>query len=408
MTVKTHVCNAYTTVNRMQFNPMECNISDSTTENLDQYKKPFYGRRKTYGVFHTFSSSDSSTIDEYRSTNKKSSSWESNLLPKAEYCRPIRIDNDWTLMYNSPNAVGCVAAPTLNTSWLGEGKPIADITGRAEANFDREPSVELLQEDYLRLMVPPRNINMWSPPPSPIFQSSPSQIEDHISELQSVFSIPMLQLRSVVGQDTDIELFEKTFDETKDGSFLFVTTNNAKKLLLLFRKQGLEVQDIAKTRTPGVLVVLFKTHEIAKRAFTTQREIGVRMVPPKSTKRFWFKNPSPNCPVIFETTRRLTVKAGKSSSNVRIGDFLMMDAKKGRGCLVLADQMKGHRMRIVGYIGKFIDTCGRIIEQTSMSKQMVVGWISTKSYKTNQKFVLRKSMNEITDYVYSDEFQVVE
>lgn len=187
-----------------------------------------------------------------------------------------------------------------------------------------------------------------------------------------------------------------------------MTTNNVDRLQFLLRERGLEVQDIGKARTPGVLVVLFKTHESAKRAFTTQQEIGLRMVPPKFTKRYWFKNPSPNFPVVFETTRRLTVKTGKSSSNVKIGDFLMTDSKKGIGCLVLADQMKGHRIRVVGYKGKFLCTDGRIIEQKSISKRKIVGWISTQSHKINQKFVVRKSMNQIGDYVYDDRFQVVE
>jgi len=89
-------------------------------------------------------------------------------------------------------------------------------------------------------------------------------------------------MRTNVGQD---ELVEKTFDELMDGSFLFVTTNNVGELKLILRWRGLEVQDIGKTRTPGVLVVLFKRHESAKRAFTAQQEIGIRMVPPSNTKK---------------------------------------------------------------------------------------------------------------------------
>jgi len=409
MTIKTNVCNDYTRLNGTHLYPTDCSVANNTTENLDQYRKPFYGIRNTCGVFQNFPlSAESSMIDEFHSTSEVTAetSWEEELSPKYEFCRHIHSDNDWSLKYNSTDAVVCLATPTMTTSWLGVGEPTAGMPGRGENNFDRELSMDLAKEDYLRLMVP-RNINMWSPPPSPIFQSSPSQIED-LSELQSVFSIPMLQFGSIIGQDNGIELFEKTFNETTDGSFLFVTTNRADKLLVLLRERGIEVQDIGKTRTPGILVVLFKTHEFAKRAFTTQREIGIRMVPPKYTKKYWFKNPSPNFPVIFETSRRLTVKAGKSSTNEKIGDFLMMDAKKGNGCLVLADQMKGHRLRVVGYIGKFMNKYGRIIEQTSMSKQKIIGWISTKSYKNKQKFVHRRSMNKIGDYVHYDRFQVVE
>jgi len=287
MSTKTEVCNNYIRVYGTVLYHRDCGVANSTTENLDQNRKPFYGNRNTCGVFQNFPlSSESSMIDEYHSRSEKvtaETSWEVELSPKYEFSTHIRSENDWNLKYNS-TAVGCLATPTLNTSWLGVGEPTADMPGRGENNFDRELSMDLVQGDYLGLMVP-RNINMWSPPTSPIFHCSPSQTED-LCELQSVFSIPMLQLGSIVGQNNGIELFEKKFNETTDGSFLFVTTNTADKLLFLLRERGIEVQDIGKTRTPGVLVVLFKTHEFAKRAFTTQREIGIRMVPPKYTRKY--------------------------------------------------------------------------------------------------------------------------
>jgi len=305
-------------------------------------------------------------------------------------------------MYNGPDFMGCLKTPTLNTSWLEVQEPTATLAGRAKENFDRELSIDLLKEDYQR------SINMLSPPPSPLFQNSPSPVEDNFSDLQSTFSQPISQLRSIAGKYNCIELREKTFDEATDGSFLFVTTSNVEKLQLLLRERGLEVQDMGKTRRPGVLVVLFKAHKFAKRAFTTQKEIGIRMIPPNLTNRYWFRNPSPEFPVLFETTRRLTVRTGKSSSNVTIGDFLMMNAKEGRGCLVLADQSKGRRMRVVGYIGKFMCTNGRIVEQKSMLKQEYIGWISIQNRMTKEKFVLRKSMNAIEDYVYDDGFRLVD
>jgi len=409
MTIKTQVCNGYTKVDWRHFNPMERSVINSL--NLDPYGKPFYVNRNSNGDQEFFPLSAWSPLDdEYHSTSEKTlgeRSWLPELLPKTEYSNAVRSDNDWSLTYNSPGAVGPLATPTLNTSCFGVREKTALIAGKAENNSTTELSMDFEQEDCLRLIVP-RSINMWSPPPSPIFQSSPSLIDENFSDLTSGFSNSILQARSIVGQENGINLLSKTFDEKKDGSFLFVTVNNVKKLQLLLRERGLEVQDIGKTRTPDVLVVLFKTHEFAKRAFTTQKEIGIRMVPPKFTKRYWLKNPSPKFLVVFETTRRLTVKTGKSSSNVKIGDFLMMDAKKGRGCLVLADQMKGHRMRVVGYIGKFINTDGHIVEQKFMLKQNIVGWISTQSHQTGQKFVLRKSKNKIEDYVYDDGFRLFE
>jgi len=411
MTIKTHVSNGYTAVYGKHFNPMECSVINSLTENLDQHQKPIHAYKNTAEDSQFFPlSKGSSMIDEYPSTKGKitgENSWLPELLPKTEDFCAIHSHKDRRRTYNSPVYVGYLESPTLNTSYLRVGEPAPGIAGKVEASCDRELSMDLVLEDCLGLMVP-RSINMWSPPPSPIFQNSPTPIEEHFSDLQSVFSNTILQSRSIDGQDNHMDIVEKTFDETMDGSFLFVTTNNVKKLQIIFRERGLDVQDIGKTRTPGVLVVLFKTHEIAKRAFTTQREIGIAMLPPKFTKRYWFRNPSPKFPVVFETTRRLTVKTGKSSSNVKLGDFLMTDAKKGRGCLVLADQMKGHRMRVVGFIGKFMTTDGRIIEQKSMSKQVIVGWISTQSHLTRQKFVLRKSMNKVEDYVCEDGFRLLD
>jgi len=62
-------------------------------------------------------------------------------------------------MYDSPDAVGCLGVPTLNTSWYGVGETTTGIAGRVENNFDKELYMDLVDEDYLRLMVP-RSINM--------------------------------------------------------------------------------------------------------------------------------------------------------------------------------------------------------------------------------------------------------
>ena len=410
MIIKTHKCNGYTEVSGKFFDTSESSVINSEAENLDQNTEPFYAKRNTDGYSGIFPlSTGSSMIDEDYPTSENVTEeilTGAERLPKTEYYRPNGSDISWSLSDYSPGAVDFLAAPTLKTPWLELEEPNVDISRRAAENFTREPSMELLQEDCLRLTVP-RSFNMWSPPPSPIYQNSPSPMEDYLSDLQSVFPNSRSQSRSTYEQNIGIKLLQKTFDESKDGSFLFVTTNNVEKLQHLLSVRGLEVQDIGKTRNPGVLVVLFKSHEFAKRAFTTQQEIGIRMEPPNFTKRNWLKNPSPKFPVFFETTRRLTLKAGKASSNVKIGDFLMMDAKMGRGCLLLADQEKGRRLRIVGYIGKFKTINGRIIEQRSMSKGNILGWISTQSHKTKQRFVLRKSMNKISDYFYDDGFGLV-
>jgi len=204
------------------------------------------------------------------------------------------------------------------------------------------------------------------------------------------------------------DLVDSNPDDFKDGSFLFATAENAEELKETLTKEGLEIQKIWKTKTPGVLAVMFTTHEIAKQAFTRQKEIGVRLVPQSSTRRYWYKNPSPNFHVIYETTRRLTVKSGKSFSNRTVGDFLMKNARMERGCIVWADQMKGYRLRVVGFVGKFVKADGRVIvcnKPPSSDERNVIGWVSTQCNVTKTKFVLRLSGNQIADYLYTRAYE---
>jgi len=204
------------------------------------------------------------------------------------------------------------------------------------------------------------------------------------------------------------ELVDSNPDDFKDGSFLFATAENANELKGTLTKEGLEIRNIWKTKTPGVLAVMFTTHEIAKQAFTRQKEIGVRLWPQSSTRRYWYKNPSPNFHVIFETTRRLTVKSGKSFSNKSVGDFLMKNARMERGCIIWADQMKGYRLRVVGFVGKFVRADGRVSvcnKPPSMDERKVIGWVSTQCNVTKTKFVLRLSGNQIADYLYTRAYE---
>jgi len=404
MTISDSICNGYSPVYGKHFAGSKCSIAQSLTKNLDQHRKPFFANRRTVGARQFFSSPTRLLInDEYSASNEMMSvnpSWEAKIIQNIIYSRPTVSDIDWSLTC-SPDAGGYFTASPLDLSLLELEKQADGIGSRTEdLSYTRELSLEFIPDEY-RSAITSRSTDMWSLPLSPILQNTPSPV-DSFSDLQSVLS------NSMVWAEQRSELVEKVFDEVTDGSFLFVKTNNVLKLKEILRGRGLEVQDIGKTRTRGVLVVLFKSHEFAKRAFTLQKEIGLRMEPPSYTKRYWFKNPSPNFHVVFETTRRLTVKSGKSSSNVKIGDFLMMDARNGVGCIVWGDQMKGHRMRVVNYVGKFMQTDGRIVEKKSLSEPKIVGWISTQCHKTKEKLVLRKSMNKIQDYIYDDGMQAVE
>jgi len=386
MASKASVFNGYTVVYRNQ-----CHENNITKNMIDQNRIPFYTNRYAAEQSRFSFPSKSPTSDEQNSSSDVMSGetiWEPELQNEInEYFSPYGSGPGWNVRY-SHRAMGCLEAPAYITSSSEVGNQCARPT---------RLSMELTTDEYPRCLIP-RSRNMWSPPPSPIFQTSPSDRGETISD-QFCLPNPM-STRTNFGQADGTEIVEKKFDESMDGSFLYVTTNNVENLKRMLRERGLEARKIGKTRTPGVLVVLFKTHEDAKRAFTTQKEFRIRMVPPRSTKRYWFKNPSPKFHVIFETTRRLTVKSGKSSCNVKVGDFLMTDARMGKGCLILADQMKGRRLRVAGYIGKFRRTDGVIIEQKSFSERTVIGWISTQCHKTKEKFVLRRSMNAFEHYLF--------
>jgi len=197
-------------------------------------------------------------------------------------------------------------------------------------------------------------------------------------------------------------------DDSKDGSFLFVTftqrvDNPEQELKRILREREFTVLDVRRTKDTDVFFVLFDKHSTAKRAFTSQRDIQLRMVPPKKSKKNWFKNPAPNFHVQFETKRRLTVKKGKSTTKTNVGELLMKDAKHNQGCKIWADQLKGQRLRIVGYVGRLMLPDGSIVENTeppSKTNKSVVGWISTRCNLTRTDFVERKSGITLREYYY--------
>jgi len=80
--------------------------------------------------------------------------------------------------------------------------------------------------------------------------------------------------------------------------------------------------------------VIFAAHNNARKAFLMQREIKLRMVPPKNSSRNWLRNPSPKFLVKFETRCRLVVKKGKAECQEIVGDLLMTHYHKQKGCIV--------------------------------------------------------------------------
>jgi len=160
------------------------------------------------------------------------------------------------------------------------------------------------------------------------------------------------------------------------------------------------IHQVCPTEQHGVYAVQFHDHVSAKRAFTSQKNIRLRMVPPKPLKSYWYKNPAPNFVVEYETKRRLTVKKGKSSSQETVGDLLMFSWQMQKGCRVWADQLKGQRLRIVGFVGKMLTCKTTIMRHKRPEKFSVVGWISTRCNVTHEKFVERVTGNKIHEYLY--------
>jgi len=128
-----------------------------------------------------------------------------------------------------------------------------------------------------------------------------------------------------------------------------------------------------------------------------QRQIRVRIVPPKNSHRIWFRNPSPTFLVKFETKCRLTIRKGKAECHDVVGELL-------KGCLITADQLKGNRIRVICCEGSFVFPGGKTVEmkgvQSNSCKTTSLGWISYRSKYTNESLVIRRSWNKLEDYVY--------
>jgi len=161
---------------------------------------------------------------------------------------------------------------------------------------------------------------------------------------------------------------------------------------------------IQRTSDKNIYNVVWKSHTIARKAFSTQRELRLRMIPPKFTRRNWLRNPSPNFLVKYETKSRLVIRKGKSACHSIVGSFLMSNCKERKGCILWADQLKGHRIRIVGCQGKFmypderVDMMNQIPSENSVN--MPIGWVSYRNKHTKKDFVFRRSGNLLRDYIY--------
>lgn len=184
------------------------------------------------------------------------------------------------------------------------------------------------------------------------------------------------------------------------GSNLFITWSGRKaELVKKLHSFKLKVRNISGTSDKNIVNVIFQTHPIARKAFTMQNQLRVRIVPPKNSRRLWWRNPSANFLVKFETRCQLVVKEGKAECHGVVGELLP-------GCLITADQLKGDRLRVLCCAGSFKFPGGKIVKMkgdldTSHEKASL-GWVSYRCEHTKATLVIRRSWNKLGDYIYQE------
>jgi len=189
------------------------------------------------------------------------------------------------------------------------------------------------------------------------------------------------------------------------SSNLFISWHGSEsELLIKLQDYKLEVRNVSRCCDDGIFNVVFENHLNARKAFLMQREIRLRMVPPKDSRRHWLRNPSPKFLVKFETRCRLVVKKGKAEFHDIVGDLLMLNCQQEKGTIIWADQLKGHHIRVVSCEGNFMFPGGRVVQMkgvpTNSDQKKPLGWIRYRCRYTREPFVTRRSDNKLSDYIY--------
>jgi len=185
-------------------------------------------------------------------------------------------------------------------------------------------------------------------------------------------------------------------------------SGTANQLREVLQRECLEIHSIQSTSIMDLWNVVFDSHSSARKAFTTQREIKIRMVPPRRSKKNWLRNPSPKFLVQYEIKCRLDVRQGKALGKDLVGVLLMSRSSNGEceGCRIWADQLKGHRIRIVGCVGKFMFPSKRVIDMKEIPENLSgndpIGWVSYRNRRTREDYVTRISGNLLQDYIYNE------
>jgi len=221
-----------------------------------------------------------------------------------------------------------------------------------------------------------------------------------------------INAESLAMKGRDVAIWTKSFgykeEQHERHSNLYVSwTRTADQLIDALEQKNLEVHSIQSTTIKHLWNVVFDSHSSARKAFTTQRELKIRMVPPRRSKKNWFRNPSPKFLVQYETKCRLDVREGKAVVHDLVGVLLMSrsSCQERKGCHIWADQLKGHRIRIVGCVGKFMFPSKRVIDMKEIPPKPVgnepIGWVSYRNRHTREEYVTRISGNLLQEYIYN-------
>jgi len=222
-----------------------------------------------------------------------------------------------------------------------------------------------------------------------------ASLSSHFHDLKEKFkSTPVKEDESVWVGNLKYEEYRRN-----GASNLFITWPGPKsELIEKLRKFNLEVRDVLGTSDSNICNVIFQTHPIARKAFTMQNKIRLRIVPPKNSDRMWLRNPSPTFLVKYETKCRLVVKTGKAECHDIVGELL-------EGCLISADQLKGNRIRVVCCEGSFTFPGGKVVEMKGVlnksGKNPPLGWISYRSEYKKESYVIRRSWCQLKHYIYN-------
>jgi len=316
--------------------------------------------------------------------------------------RPAR---NWFSVPGCINLSGCVNSPMIpstpytfsSSSYFNPSfvPPVLNLNSKYSSSCTMPEQISC---SLRQVAVQPENNPAVGASPTEVRKSSVYQLEQWHEENQD-WGTEIDNLR--VGNCDYMEFLND------GGSNLFISWSKTElELLGKLQKHDLEVRMICKTNDKGMSNVIFENHLNARRAFIMQREIQLRMIPPINSHRNWLRNPSPKFVVKFETRCRLVVKRGKAECHEIVGDLLMSNCQEKKGCLIWANQLKGHRIRVVCCEGNFMFPDGRVVKmkggQNCPDKQKSLGWISYRCRNTRELFITRRSGDRLDDYIYKE------